>query len=362
MSPPAVQKIPSGTTFEEFAAFIRSLISDESPTDDDLQRIFNVFDKDTDGKLRDAEADQVNKRIVNTINHMRSALIVVDFQNDFVDGSLAIKRGRAQQDPMEALPLLNGLLARHRDFNAVIYTMDWHPSNHISFFEHSRNRDRVLQKTDKSRKLKPFDVVTFEEPQCRQVLYPSHCVEETWGAQLNAQLAVVDGAKYVRKGTDALVDAYSGFADNNGKIKSDLENILRADRINALFICGLALDICVAATARDASKLKFFTCVIRDCCKGLSEEQIKRTCSELRSRNVPYVESHEVEVFLSERKVPWLWICQMAGLGERRRRRRRRGATVMDEEFPSKAPDTPHGEENSLLPGVYHELEHMDTS
>ncbi|KAI6227301.1 Isochorismatase-like domain and EF-hand domain and EF-hand domain pair-containing protein [Aphelenchoides fujianensis] len=311
MSPPAVQKIPSGTTFEEFAAFIRSLISDESPTDEDLQRIFN----DTDGKLRDAEADQVNKRIVNTINHMRSALIVVDFQNDFVDGSLAIKRGRAQQDPMEALPLLNGLLARHRDFNAVIYTLDWHPSNHISFFEHSRNRDRVLQKTDKSRKLKPFDVVTFEEPQCRQVLYPSHCVEETWGAQLNAQLAVVDGAK------------------------SDLENILRADRINALFICGLALDICVAATARDASKLKFFTCVIRDCCKGLSEEQIKRTCSELRSRNVP-------------------WRAWANGGDDVEGG----GATVMDEEFPSKAPDTPHGEENSLLPGVYHDLEHMDTS
>jgi nicotinamidase-related amidase len=51
---------------------------------------------------------------------MKTALIVVDFQNDFVDGSLAIKRGRAQQDPMEALEILNPLLLRHREFNSIV--------------------------------------------------------------------------------------------------------------------------------------------------------------------------------------------------------------------------------------------------
>lgn len=115
------------------------------------------------------EAAQFNKRIVQTINQMRTALIVVDFQNDFVDGSLAIKRGRAQQDPMEALQILNQLLLRHKDFNSIVYTLDWHPSNHISFYEHCRNKDRAMQKTDKIRKLKPFDVVVFEDPKCKQV-------------------------------------------------------------------------------------------------------------------------------------------------------------------------------------------------
>jgi nicotinamidase-related amidase len=220
---------------------------------------------------------EFNQRIIYSINHMRTALIVVDFQNDFVDGSLAIKRGRAQQDPLESLPIINQLLGRHKDFNAVVYTMDWHPPNHISFYEHCRNKDRQMQRSDKGRKLKPFDVVTFEEPKCRQVLYPSHCVENSWGADLNAEIVRVEGAKYVRKGTDIYMDAYSGFADNNGKIKwvllmlpncllrSDLENILRSEGINTVFICGLALDICVASTARDSSKLKFLTCVIRDC-------------------------------------------------------------------------------------------------
>ncbi|KAI6176348.1 Isochorismatase-like domain and EF-hand domain and EF-hand domain pair-containing protein [Aphelenchoides bicaudatus] len=348
MHPIKIPEVEAGVGIEEFSRFIRSLISDESPSDEDLSRIFNVYDKDRDGKLYKEEAAQFNKRIVQTINGMRTALIVVDFQNDFVDGSLAIKRGRAQQDPMESLQILNQLLTHHREFNSIVYTLDWHPSNHISFYEHCRNKDRVLQKTDKTRKLKPFDVVTFEDPKCRQVLYPSHCVEGSWGSELHAELTQVEGAKFVRKGTEVCVDAYSGFADNNGKIKSELENLLRSEGINTVFICGLALDICVASTARDASKLKFLTCVIKDCCKGLSEEQIKRTCHELRGRNVPYIESAQMYQFLNEHKVPWLWICQMSGLGERRHRRRKHNG-FDDGRVATKEPETPHGTEESLL-------------
>jgi hypothetical protein len=40
-----VSELESGVSFEEFSRFIRSLIFDESPSDDDLLRIFNVFDK-----------------------------------------------------------------------------------------------------------------------------------------------------------------------------------------------------------------------------------------------------------------------------------------------------------------------------
>jgi len=347
MHPNELAGLGSGADFGEFTQFIRTLISDESPSDEDLHRVFSVFDQDKDGMLNDSEVAQFNKKIVTAINKMRTAIIVVDFQNDFVDGSLAIKRGRAQQDPMEALPILNRLLSRHNEFNSIVYTLDSHPSNHISFYEHCRNKDRVMQRTDKGRKLKPFDVVTFEDPKCKQVLYPSHCVENSWGAELNEKVTRVEGAKFVRKGTDTYVDAYSGFADNNGKMKSELESILRADGINTVFICGLALDICVASTARDASKLKFFTCVIRDCCKGLSEEQIKRTCYELRGRNVPYIESSQVDRFLENHSVPWLWICQMSGLGERRHRRRKRNPTGSDEEQIPKEPETPHGTEES---------------
>lgn len=64
--------------------------------------------------------------------------------------------------------------------------------------------------------------LTLEKLRCWltvQVLYPSHCVEGSWGAELHPEVIRVDGAKIVKKGTDVYVDAYSGFADNNGKIK-----------------------------------------------------------------------------------------------------------------------------------------------
>jgi nicotinamidase/pyrazinamidase len=51
-------------------------------------------------------------------------LIVVDVQNDFVSGSLAIPGAR------DIVPVINRLVA---GFAHVIVTQDWHPRGHISF-------------------------------------------------------------------------------------------------------------------------------------------------------------------------------------------------------------------------------------
>ncbi|CAD5227607.1 unnamed protein product [Bursaphelenchus xylophilus] len=316
-----VERIPENQKFEEFAEFLRSLIADEQPNEESLRRVFNVFDKDADGVLNEKESRKANAKLVDQINGLKSAFVLVDFQNDFVDGSLGIKHGRARQDPYDAIPKINSLLDRHNDFDMIVYTLDWHPQNHISFYEHCRNNDRTLQKFDRLRKLKPFDIVSFENPPLRQVLYPSHCMIDSWGAALHDDIKRVEPAKYVTKGSDVYVDSYSGFADNTGQKKTELEGILKEEAINALFVCGVSLDICVASTARDAAKLKFFTCIIEDCSKGLSEDQIKKTRDELRGRNVPYVTSEVVNKFLDDGKIPWLWICHMVGLGERRHRR-----------------------------------------
>lgn len=71
--------------------------------------------------------------------------------------------------------------------------------------------------------------------------------------------------------------------------RTDLEDFLRQNAIQAVFICGLAFDICVAWTARDAAKLGFLTAVIGDCSKGLSREGIKRTKKEFAELGVPIV-------------------------------------------------------------------------
>lgn len=64
----------------------------------------------------------------------RSAILVVDVQNDFIDGTLALKQCPAKQDGANVVPAINRLLDEVK-FDAIAYTQDWHPSNHISFIE-----------------------------------------------------------------------------------------------------------------------------------------------------------------------------------------------------------------------------------
>ena len=75
-----------------------------------------------------------------------SALLVIDVQNDFIDGTLAIRHCPAGQEGAEVVPVINELLDTV-PFNLVIYSLDWHPPNHISFIENKN--DREIHKTSK---------------------------------------------------------------------------------------------------------------------------------------------------------------------------------------------------------------------
>ena len=63
-----------------------------------------------------------------------SALVIVDVQNDFVEGTLAIKDCPAGQDGAAVVPVINSILDPPL-FDVVIYSLDWHPKDHISFIE-----------------------------------------------------------------------------------------------------------------------------------------------------------------------------------------------------------------------------------
>jgi nicotinamidase/pyrazinamidase len=154
----------------------------------------------------------------------RTALIVVDVQNDFADprGSLYVRRGE------EVVPFLNREIERAFDGGAsVVYTQDWHPP----VTPHFRKDGGI---------------------------WPVHCVRDTWGAQFHPGLRVAESATIVRKGEDG-GDAYSGFSvrdPQSGDVTATrLESILRARNADTLVIAGLATDYCVADTTVDAIKL-----------------------------------------------------------------------------------------------------------
>lgn len=160
----------------------------------------------------------------------RTALIVVDVQNDFADpaGSLAVAGGDT------IVPYVNRQIAAAVTAGAFIaYTQDWHPPSTPHFAK------------DGGR-------------------WPVHCVAGTWGAAFHPELDSGAGPA-VRKGVDG-EDGYSGFMvrdpSGDGVAPTDLARLLAAHGIRRVVVCGLATDYCVRATALDALALGYATSVL----------------------------------------------------------------------------------------------------
>ena len=162
--------------------------------------------------------------------HPRTALLVVDVQNDFADpkGSLYVKGGEA------VVPVANDELERAVGAGALVaYTQDWHPASTPHF-----QKDGGI--------------------------WPVHCVKDTWGADLHPRLKVADG-EHIRKGSGG-EDGYSAFSvrdPTSGETSSTrLERILRERAIEHVVVCGLATDYCVVETVVDARRLGFEVTVL----------------------------------------------------------------------------------------------------
>jgi nicotinamidase/pyrazinamidase len=146
---------------------------------------------------------------------MASALIIVDFQNDFTppDGALAVPAG----DQIAAR--LNALAASG-DFDLVVATRDWHPPDHSSF-------------------------------EAQGGPWPLHCVQGTPGAELHPDLDMERIDLVVDKGQASQTEGYSGFE------ATDLGERLREHDVDSLLVVGLATDYCVKNTALDALREGF---------------------------------------------------------------------------------------------------------
>src|ERR1700751_6473504 len=177
------------------------------------------------------------------------ALIIVDVQNDFLPGgALAVAEGDL------VVPVINQL---SHEFDLVFTTQDWHPANHCSFAASHPDKkigDRIL--------------IDGQE----QILWPVHCVQNTYGAELAAGLhpKVISGGVHISKGTDERVDSYSGFFENLRKRSTGLETLLRQHEVDDLTIVRLATDYYVKATVLDARDLCFQVTVCENACRAVN--------------------------------------------------------------------------------------------
>ncbi|MGA2232244.1 MAG: bifunctional nicotinamidase/pyrazinamidase [Tepidisphaeraceae bacterium] len=204
---------------------------------------------------------------------MKRALIIVDIQNDFVPGgALAVNGGD------QIIRVVNQL---QRRFDLVVATQDWHPANHGSFAVNHRGRA-------------VFEVATLGG--LPQVLWPSHCVQGTRGAEFVPGLETTRINKVFPKGTDPQIDSYSGFFDNGHRKATGLGDYLHERGVGEVYIVGLATDYCVKFTALDAKQLGFETYLIEDACRGvdLKPGDVEGAVAEMRAAGVRVVRSGDV--------------------------------------------------------------------
>ena len=162
---------------------------------------------------------------------VRTALVVVDVQNDFADpaGSLAVTGG------LGIIPVVNAAgWAAIRAGAFVAYTQDWHPA-HTPHFAPDGG------------------------------IWPVHCVGATWGSAFHPALEILGPS--IHKGSNG-EDGYSGFTmrdpASGAETATELGDLLRVRNIERVVVCGLATDYCVKATALDAVRLGFRTSLLMD--------------------------------------------------------------------------------------------------
>ncbi len=170
----------------------------------------------------------------------KTALIVVDVQNDFADprGSLYVRDGE------RVVSLINEQVEAAKAGGAlVVYTQDWHPESTPHF-----QKDGGI--------------------------WPVHCVKETWGAELHPDLRVTEGGR-IRKGASG-EDGYSAFSvrdpTSGETAPTELAAMLRDRGVRAVTVCGLATDYCVVETVLDARRLGFQTEVLSEAIRPVELE------------------------------------------------------------------------------------------
>ena len=199
---------------------------------------------------------------------MKRCLINVDVQNDFITGSLALKNAPAGQDAEGLIPLINNLA--HSDyFDLVVYSLDYHPPNHISFVNNYKLYSPSLHG---SVNVGDNVLVQTTDGNFHQRLWPEHCIKNTKGAQLYPTLDCPLSAVYVYKGTLANVESYSVFGNASRGYDTGLHKLLQGFNVGHVFFTGVAEDICVGFSALDALLLGYKTTIIEDATCGACDK------------------------------------------------------------------------------------------
>lgn len=188
---------------------------------------------------------------------MKKILVIVDMQNDFIDGSL----GTA-----EAIAIVPNVVAKIENYpdkenTVLLYTKDTHGENYMDTLEGEK-------------------------------LPVPHCIENTEGWCINKQVSAAgDHSEFLELSSDKI---------SNRRIckktfgSEDLYELLKSheDEIEQVEFVGLCTDICVLSNAIMARMALPNTKIIVDasCCAGVTPESHKAALTAMKSCQIDVVE------------------------------------------------------------------------
>lgn len=157
---------------------------------------------------------------------MKRVLLIVDPQNDFITGTLAVEGAKKKM-----MDLAEYIKDCGDSYDYICVTMDSHPEDHCSFKENGG-------------------------------IWPKHCVmySNGWNLPEYLQSAIAETHKAITevffKGTDSNQEEYSIFDndDDGHDLRVLLEELDIQDGLR-IHVCGIAGDYCVLETLKGLNKL-----------------------------------------------------------------------------------------------------------
>lgn len=200
-------------------------------------------------------------------NETKRTLLIVDVQNDFVEGgSLAVTGGKHVAAQISAYLATNKGL-----YDVVVASKDFHDAigtNHGHFAAPGADPDYVNT-------------------------WPVHCVAGEHGSEYAPELDTSLIDIHIRKGQGE--PAYSMFEgiDENGHTLAD---ILRENNITDVDVVGIATDYCVKATALDARKHSLTVRLLAGLHAGVAPETSEAAVMEMGNAGVIVAQPGNVRV------------------------------------------------------------------
>lgn len=187
---------------------------------------------------------------------MDNILLLVDCQNDFINGSLAVPEAQNCMNNLQSY--LDRMVRGWTEYKKVFFTVDWHPVNHCSFRENGGP-------------------------------WPRHCVQYTNGAAIYGKIidkVMESGVSYcvIEKGRDKSKEAYSAFelSPCAFKLPNDVYGVFKPENTH-IDVAGIAYDYCVKNCVVDLAKEGYDIRVLRRYCPQISKDTADKATDEMKA-------------------------------------------------------------------------------